>query len=494
MCSNFFNKNSLLVAAAVFLVMGSLPAFAQTPEAAGDCNIEVCYVKMTADGFDPETMTISQETTVVWKNVDEKVHSLEIIAGETRSEAVIISPGEVYSYKFPADKSHEFTYFDAENGKSGQLVVDASQEPSPVNPSKVDFTDPRSGISDISLVRGAMTGVEIMPDLRALLVTVDVQTRDVLQLTINRELLDSRNGEKDAPFSVRAGSEPLDFNEVGANTESRTLRITVPAGTESITIKGSSVAAEALGYRNAYSALSEAASVIAEYKAKDVVTNEADDLLLQATDAAALGKYHFATDLASEAIEAAQRADRMAVAANTVMNEAETSIMTTKSLGGDVSQAEELLDHTKEVYSYGGYEEALNLADYAKDVASTRINTFWIIGAVGMAAAAVLYVFYRRQPSGGKAAEVARVENDDGSNLKSVFVEKPHLREDDRQVLKYIVDRGGEALLAEIRNQFNLPKSTAWRLMRRLEREELVEISKFGNQNMVRYKLKAEAH
>jgi uncharacterized membrane protein len=75
-----------------------------------------------------------------------------------------------------------------------------------------------------------------------------------------------------------------------------------------------------------------------------------------------------------------------------------------------------------------------------------------------------------------------------------VFVEKPHLREDDRQVLKFIVDRGGEALLAEIRNQFSLPKSTAWRLMRRLEREELVEISKFGNQNMVRYKLRAEAH
>ena len=47
-------------------------------------------------------------------------------------------------------------------------------------------------------------------------------------------------------------------------------------------------------------------------------------------------------------------------------------------------------------------------------------------------------------------------------------------------------------VVAEIRNQFGLPKSTAWRLMRRLEREELVEITKFGNQNMVRYKLKTQ--
>lgn len=174
------------------------------------------------------------------------------------------------------------------------------------------------------------------------------------------------------------------------------------------------------------------------------------------------------------------------------MNEAETSIRTTKTLGGDVSQAEELLDHTKEVYSYGGYEEALNLANYARDSALTRINPLLIIGAIGMSAAAVLYAYYRKQFRSGKAPVAETVRQDDGPSLQSVFVEKPHLREDDRLVLKYIVDRGGEALLAEIRNKFGLPKSTAWRLMRRLERKELVEISKFGNQNMVRYKLKTE--
>lgn len=499
MCANFFNKTSLLTAAAVFLVIGSLPAFAQTTPAAGDCGIDVCYIKMTADGFDPEAITVGPGAVVVWKNVDEKVHSLEIIVGETRSGAVIISPDEAYSYKFPADQLREFTYFDAENGKSGQLTVGSDQETTRVNPSKVDFTDARSGLSDISMIRGSVTGVDIEHGLRALMVSIDVPTYDVLQLTIDRELLDSRSGEADRPFSIRAGGETRDYDEVGATAETRTLRITVPSGTDSILIRGNSVASEALGHQSAYAALDEAASVISSYKAKDIVTTEADDLLLQATDAAAVGKYHFATDLANEAREAAQRADKIAVVANTAMNEAETSIKTTKSLGGDVSQAEELLDHTKEVYSYGGYEEALNLANYAREAASTRINTFWIIGAVGMASAAVLYMFYKRQPSGGKSPEAAPVDNsdtagnNDSSNLKSVFAEKPHLREDDRQVLRYIVDNGGKALLAEIRNQFGLPKSTAWRLMRRLEREELVEISKFGNQNMVRYKLKAEA-
>lgn len=490
MCANF--SKSLLMAAAAILVMGSLPAFAQTP-AAVECNIEVCYIKMTADGFDPESMAIRPGATVVWKNVDEKVHSLEIIAGETRGEPVMISPGETYSYRFPDDGPREFMYFDAENGKSGQLTTGAQQASTADRP-RVDFTDARSGISDASLNRGTITGVEIVQELRALRISVDVPGYDVLQLTIDRNLLDARASGKDMPFSIRAGSSTLSYDETGADPESRSLRVTVPAGTESIIIRGNAVAAEPLGYQSAYSTLNEAASVIASYKAKGVVTGEADDLLLQATDAAYLGKYHFATDLAGEAIEAAHRADRIAVVANTVMNEAETSIMATKTLGGDVSQAEELLDHTKEVYSYGGYEEALNLANYARDAATTKINPFLIVAAIGMSAAAVLYVLYRRLPGAGKAPAQESVVQDDGSNLQSVFVEKPHLREDDRMVLKYIVDRGGEALLAEIRNKFGLPKSTAWRLMRRLEREELVEITKFGNQNMVRYKLKPEAH
>jgi uncharacterized membrane protein len=451
---------------------------------------------MTAEGFDPENLVIGAGSTVVWKNVDEKAHSLDLISGETRIDSIIIRPGETYSYKFAGKEMREFTYFDAENSSSGQLSVGAAPAADEGSKSRVDFTDERSGIRDLSLIRGAITGAAIIPDLKALELDLDIRSQDVLQITIDRKLLDSRAHDADTPFSIRAGNSVLDYDEAETTSTHRTLRIAVPQDTESIVIRGNSVSAEPLGYQKAYSTLSEAASVVASYKARGVVTNEADDLLLQATDAAASGKYHFAQDLANEAIEAAQRADRIAIVATSVMNEAESSIKTTKSLGGDVSEAEELLDHTKEVYSYGGYEEALNLANYARDAAMTKINPLLIVGAIGMASAGVLYMIYRRQSGNGKPATPLQehVENEGGgSGLEMVFAEKPHLREDDRLVLKYIVDKGGEALLAEIRNAFSLPKSTAWRLMRRLEREELVEITKFGNQNMVRYKLKTQA-
>jgi uncharacterized membrane protein/plastocyanin len=477
------------MAAAVFCLVGGLPAFAQTPNAV-ECRIDLCYVKMTANGFIPESIIVKPGATIVWKNVDDKVHSLEIVAGQTRGDAVIISPGNSYSYVF----RHEarFTYFDAESGKSGTLIVGSASETPPTIRPKIDFTDSRSGISDVSMIRGGVTSIEIIPEMRALFVTVDVQSHDVLQMTIDRNLLDSRTLERDAPFSIRVGGSVATYDEINASSEARTIRIALQAGTDSFLIRGNSIAAEPLGYQSAYSALSEAASVIAAYKEKGIVTREADNLLLQATDAAPLGKYHFATDLANEAMLAAQRADRIAVVATSVMNEAETSIKTTKTLGGDVAQAEELLDHTREIYSYGGYEEALNLANYARAAALTKINPLLIIGAIGISSAAVLYAYHRKL-SWNRKTPAATIKQDDGLSLQSVFVEKPHLREDDRLVLKYIIDNGGEALLAEIRNKFGLPKSTAWRLMRRLEREELVEITKFGNQNMVKYKLKTEA-
>ncbi len=494
-----FSVKSLLMAASIFCLIGSLPAFAQT-SSAEECRIDVCYVKMTADGFDPESIAVKPGAIVVWKNIDEKVHSLEIVAEEMRSDPVIISPGEMHSYTFTNEDLREFTYFDAENGMSGELTIGSSEGLPSARPN-LDFTDARSGISDISLIKGSVTGVELVPETRSLLVNVNAQSYDVLQMTIDRDLLDSRTYEGDAPFSIRVGSNSVNYDEINVTSEFRTLRIILPAGTETLMIRGNSIAAEPLGYQSAYSTLNEAASVIASYKEKGVVTNEADDLLLQATDGAASGKYHFSTELANEAIEAAHRAGRIAVVATSAMNEAETSIMATRSLGGDVSQAQELLDHTREVYSYGGYEEALDLAKYARDIAQTRISPLLIMGIIGMSSAAVLYtLYYRRQSWNSKPPNESHIENDgnDGTsppltfNLQSVFEEKPHLREDDRLVLKYILEKGGEVLLAEIRNQFNLPKSTAWRLMRRLEREELVEITKFGNQNMVRYKLKTE--
>jgi uncharacterized membrane protein len=67
-----------------------------------------------------------------------------------------------------------------------------------------------------------------------------------------------------------------------------------------------------------------------------------------------------------------------------------------------------------------------------------------------------------------------------------ILQERPHLRPEDQQVLQFLAEKEGAAFESEIRGKFLLPKTTIWRLVKRLEREELVEIRKAGGQNLIK--------
>jgi hypothetical protein len=70
--------------------------------------------------------------------------------------------------------------------------------------------------------------------------------------------------------------------------------------------------------------------------------------------------------------------------------------------------------------------------------------------------------------------------------VHNIFVERPHLRPEDQEVLKFLAEKEGAAFESEIRSKFQIPKTTVWRLVKRLEREELVEIRKAGGQNLIK--------
>jgi uncharacterized membrane protein len=59
------------------------------------------------------------------------------------------------------------------------------------------------------------------------------------------------------------------------------------------------------------------------------------------------------------------------------------------------------------------------------------------------------------------------------------------LRPDDLQVLNFIRDKGGKVLEPEIRMKFALPKTSAWRQIKRLERLGYVKVTKIGSQNQI---------
>jgi uncharacterized membrane protein len=77
-------------------------------------------------------------------------------------------------------------------------------------------------------------------------------------------------------------------------------------------------------------------------------------------------------------------------------------------------------------------------------------------------------------------------------DLETIFKLKSDLREDDKELVKFIFNNGGEALESELRKKFLQPRTTMWRAVKRLEREGVVEIEKKDLQNLVKLRKNME--
>ena len=69
--------------------------------------------------------------------------------------------------------------------------------------------------------------------------------------------------------------------------------------------------------------------------------------------------------------------------------------------------------------------------------------------------------------------------------IRRVEPEDFELRPEDRELLEYLAARGGRALESELRQRFSLPKSSMWRMARRLETLGYIKIRKVGIQNQI---------
>ncbi|MBI3842908.1 MAG: MarR family transcriptional regulator, partial [Thaumarchaeota archaeon] len=63
---------------------------------------------------------------------------------------------------------------------------------------------------------------------------------------------------------------------------------------------------------------------------------------------------------------------------------------------------------------------------------------------------------------------------------------KPDLRQEDKEIVAFISESGGEVYESDLRKKFLLPRTTTWRAVKRLEREGIVEIYKKDQQNRIR--------
>jgi len=251
---------------------------------------------------------------------------------------------------------------------------------------------------------------------------------------------------------------------------------------------------------HANAAISEAEKRVSDLKANGIIVSAAESKLAEAKAAFESAKYSDAEKLANDAKTLANTANQNAKDATSAINDAEASIGEATKQGISVAGAQQSLSKARLEYGNGNYEESLVLAQQAKADAVDAINskpanlqnqTYIFAGVIAAAAGgAGAAIYMRSRKKVIVAGQLERLEHIVKEkrviDLNKIFSEKPYLRQEDKDTINYIAEKGGEAFESEIRDKFQLPKTTVWRLVKRLQREDLVEIKKAGGQNLIR--------
>ena len=114
-------------------------------------------------------------------------------------------------------------------------------------------------------------------------------------------------------------------------------------------------------------------------------------------------------------------------------------------------------------------------------------SLYVIIGGIIMIILFSIIIIIRNKQKNVKVInEVIKIQKNDVLDLETIFKLKPDLREDDKELVKFIFNNNGEALESELRKKFLQPRTTMWRAVKRLEREGVIEIEKKDLQNLVK--------
>lgn len=117
--------------------------------------------------------------------------------------------------------------------------------------------------------------------------------------------------------------------------------------------------------------------------------------------------------------------------------------------------------------------------------------TFIIIGITATILGIIGIVYFKKSKSAQPSIKQS-IKSNPQTDPQLIFNANPDLREDDKEIIKFIHQNGGQALESELRKKFLQPRTTMWRAVKRLERHGIVEIEKKDLQNLVKLKFKED--
>ena len=120
------------------------------------------------------------------------------------------------------------------------------------------------------------------------------------------------------------------------------------------------------------------------------------------------------------------------------------------------------------------------------------VNVAVIVSTIIAAAIGGILILKRKQKSLPSIMPIESISEKQietkSIDTETIFSFRPEMREDDKEIVKFISNNGGQALESELRKRFLQPRTTMWRAVKRLERLGVIEIDKKDLQNLVKLK------
>ena len=115
-------------------------------------------------------------------------------------------------------------------------------------------------------------------------------------------------------------------------------------------------------------------------------------------------------------------------------------------------------------------------------------SLMYVVGGAAVAITAIVAIAIKMKNKPKQIVSTPQtiiLEKNEPFNIEKVL-EMPDLREDDKEIIKFIHENGDSALESDLRKKFLLPRTTMWRAVKRLERHGLIEITKKDQQNLIK--------
>jgi len=196
--------------------------------------------------------------------------------------------------------------------------------------------------------------------------------------------------------------------------------------------------------------------------------------------------------------------------ASLAIQKAENFISTINATGVKTPMALAKLDEARSNFNQEKYSDAESLANLAKNLAlqeqqtsgnstsksssdSLPISLLIVIGII-VAGGATGFIVMKKTRSSNMRMSSNKIPNNDyiPPTKETIYKLKPELRQDDKDIVAFISEKGGQVYESELRKKFLMPRTTMWRAVKRLEREDIVEIEKVDQQNLIKLKIEED--